>query len=127
MQHTNRRKKSTLRKPIQWPVSREPTLIVIEVDGKSSCCYSIHRETYLRNPDTGECLRMEAWHDVDLWPVFTSIEIDEQLEYILVFPPLPSHWQTFDLWEMKGSKPMYEGGIKRNKDGVYIIKDKQEH
>ncbi|MFM7725977.1 MAG: hypothetical protein ACKO7B_04695 [Flavobacteriales bacterium] len=122
MQHTNRRKKSTLRKPIQWPVSSEPTLIVIEVDGKSSCCYSIHRETYVRNPETCECLRMDEWHNVSLWPIFTALEEDENQEYVLVFPPLPSHWQTFDVWEMKGSKPLYRGGINRNKDGVYIIR-----
>ena len=124
MQPTNRRKKNTLRKPIPWPVSNEPTLIVIEVNGKRISCYSIHRETYLRNPETDEILRMSEWHNVSLWPTFSALDEDENLEYVLVFPPLPSHWQTFDVWEMKGSKPMYKGGIKRNKDGVYIIPDK---
>ena len=124
MQPTNRRKKNTLRKPIHWPVSTEPTLIVIEVNGKRISCYSIHRETYLRNPETDEILRMSEWHNVSLWPTFSALDDDENLEYVLVFPPLPSHWQTFDIWEMKGSKPMYKGGIKRNKDGVYIIPDK---
>ena len=124
MQPTNRRKKNTLRKPISWPVSNESTLIVIEVNGKRISCYSIHRETYLRNPETDEILRMSEWHNVSLWPTFNALDDDENLEYVLVFPPLPSHWQTFDIWEMKGSKPMYKGGIKRNKDGVYIIPDK---
>jgi len=124
MQPTNRRKKNTLRKPIPWPVSNEPTLIAIEVNGKRISCYSIHRETYLRNPETDEILRMSEWHNVSLWPTFSALDEDENLEYVLVFPPLPSHWQTFDVWEMKGSKPMYKGGIKRNKDGVYIIPDK---
>ena len=124
MQHINRTKKSTLRKPIQWPVSDKPTLIVIEANGKRISCYSIHRETYLRNPETDEILRMSEWHNVSLWPIFSALDEDERLEYVLVFPPLPSHWQTFDVWEMKGSKPMYKGGIKRNKDGVYIIPDK---
>jgi len=124
MQPTNRRKKNTLRKPIPWPVSNEPTLIAIEVNGKRISCYSIHRETYLRNPETDEILRMSEWHNVSLWPTFSALDEDENLEYVLVFPPLPSHWQTFDVWEMKGSKPMYKAGIKRNKDGVYIIPDK---
>ena len=105
-------------------MSTDPTLIVIEVNGKRISCYSIHRETYLRNPETDEILRMSEWHNVSLWPTFSSLDEDESLEYVLVFPPLPSHWQTFDVWEMKGSKPMYKGGIMRNKDGVYIIKDK---
>ena len=122
MQPTNRRKKNTLRKPIPWPVSDKPTLIVIEVNGKRISCYSIHRETYLRNPETDEILRMSEWHNVSLWPTFSALDEDENLEYVLVFQPLPSHWQTFDVWEMKGSKPMYAGGIKRNKDGVYIIR-----
>ena len=124
MQPTNRRKKNTLRKPIPWPVSNEPTLIAIEVNGKRISCYSIHRETYLRNPETDEILRMSEWHNVSLWPNFSALDEDENLEYVLVFPSLPSHWQTFDVWEMKGSKPMYKAGIKRNKDGVYIIPDK---
>ena len=124
MQPTNRRKKNTLRKPIPWPVSNEPTLIAIEVNGKRISCYSIHRETYLRNPETDEILRMSEWHNVSLWPTFSALDEDENLEYVLVFPSLPSHWQTFDVWEMKGSKPMYKAGIKRNKDGVYIIPDK---
>ena len=124
MQPTNRRKKNTLRKPIPWPVSDKPTLIVIEVNGKRISCYSIHRETYLRNPETDEILRMSEWHNVSLWPTFSALDEDENLEYVLVFPPFPSHWQTFDVWEMKGSKPMYKAGIKRNKDGVYIIPDK---
>ncbi len=105
-------------------MSSEPTLIVIEVNGKRISCYSIHRETYLRNPETDEILRMSEWHNVSLWPNFSALDEDENLEYVLVFPPLPSHWQTFDVWEMKGSKPMYKGGIKRNNDGVYIIPDK---
>ena len=122
MQPTNRRKKNTLRKPIPWPVSNEPTLIAIEVNGKRISCYSIHRETYLRNPETDEILRMSEWHNVSLWPTFSALDEDENLEYVLVFPPLPSHWQTFDVWEMKGTRPLYRGGIKRNKDGVYIIR-----
>ena len=122
MKHLNRKKKNAIRKPIKWPDSKKPTLLVIEVNGKRNGCYSIHRETYVRNPETCECLRMEEWHNVSLWPIFSALAEDENQEYVLLFPPLPSHWQTFDVWEMKGTRPLYRGGIKRNKDGVYIIR-----
>ena len=123
MQHINRRKKSKVHKPKQWPISQEPTLVVIGVAESRSSCYSIHRETFLRNPETNECLRMEAWYNVSLWPIFLGLDKNEEIEYTLVFPPLPSHWQSFDLWEMSGSKPMYKSGIRRNSDGVYIVSD----
>ena len=124
MQHTNRRKKSKVQKPTQWPICQEPTLVVIGIDGSSSCCYSIHRETFLRNPETNECLRMEAWYNVSLWPNFLGIDEVEEIEYTLVFPSLPSHWQSFDLWEMSGTKPIYQSGIRRNSDGVYLLSDR---
>lgn len=123
MQPTNSRKKNAVQKPKRWPVSQEPTLVVIGVDGARISCYSIHRETFLRNPETNECLRMEAWYNVSIWPDFLGLDEDEEQEYTLVFPPLPSHWQTFDLWEMSGSKPLYRSGISRNRDGVYILPD----
>ena len=124
MQPINRRKKIKSHKPKQWPISQEPTLVVIGVDGSRTGCYSIHRETFLRNPETNECLRMQAWYNVSLWPEFLALDEDEELEYTLVFPPLPSHWHNFDLWEMSGSKPMYKSGIRRNSDGVYLLSDR---
>jgi hypothetical protein len=124
MQPINRRKKIKSYKPKQWPISQEPTLVVIGVDGSRTGCYSIHRETFLRNPETNECLRMQAWYNVSLWPEFLALDEDEELEYTLVFPPLPSHWQSFDLWEMSGSKPMYKSGIRRNSNGVYLLSDR---
>jgi hypothetical protein len=123
MQPINHRNKSKVQKPMQWPFFQEPTLVVIGIDGSSSSCYSIHRETFIRNPETNECLRMQAWYNVSLWPEFVALDEDEELEYSLVFPALPSHWQTFDLWEMNGSKPMYKSGIRRNSDGVYLLSD----
>ena len=124
MQPINRRKKIKSHKPKQWPISQEPTLVVIGVDGSRTGCYSIYRETFLLNPETNECLRMQAWYNVSLWPEFLALDEDEKLEYTLVFPPLPSHWQNFDLWEMSGSKPMYKSGIRRNSDGVYLLSDR---
>jgi hypothetical protein len=124
MQHTNRRKKNKMQKPKQWPISQEPTLVVIGIEGSSCSCYSIHRETFIRNPETNECLRMEAWYNVSLWPNFLGLDEDEDLEYTLVFPSLPSHWQSFDLWEMSGTKPIYQRGIRRNSDGVYLLSDR---
>jgi hypothetical protein len=121
-------------KPLVWPVSEEPTIIIVCVDGfpipgdidpeAYMDRYSIHRETFVRNPETGECLRLEAWYDVSLWPSFRMLRKFEKAEYTLVFPPLPSHWQSFDLWEMKGTLPLYISGIRRNHDGIYIVYDK---
>lgn len=127
MQDTNRKNQGVKHKPITWPENAKPTLVVIQVNGKRTYGYSIHRETYLRNPETGESIRMVEWHNVSLWPIFTPLDMDERKEYVLVFPPLPNHWQTLDVWEMKGSMPLYIGGIKRNIDDVYILSEKCEY
>ena len=115
------KKKQTTHKHGVWRESKEPTIVVVRMSGKNFRCYCIHRETFLRNPETTECLRMEAWYDVSLWPNFVRLERNETHEYTLVFPALPAHWQTFDLWEMKGTGPHYVSGIGRNTSGVYII------
>ena len=131
---TKQPKKKPHVKPHVWPETKKPTIVIVGVDGfpipgdidpeAHVDCYCIHRETFVRNPETGECLRMEAWYDVNIWPAFRKLKKYERAEYTLVFPPLPSHWQTFDLWEMKGTLPLYISGIRRNEDGVYIVKNK---
>jgi hypothetical protein len=101
--------------------SSEPTIIILLLNGYNLCSFCIHRETYLRNPETNECIKMQAHYNASIWPRFKSIAKKEIQEYILIFPALPTHWRNFDFWETKGSRPMYTGPVPRNPYGVYIL------
>ena len=118
---TKQRQKKLMETPSPCTELQLPTIVKVAVDGALIKGYSIHRETYLRNPETNECLRMEGWKDVYLFPKFWDLEIHEKKLFTLIFPPLPAHWHVFDFWESKGRKPLYRAGILRNSDNLYFI------
>ena len=97
------------------------SIVVVRLKGSSKLTYSIHRETYLRNPETCEMLLMTAWHNVPLYPTFWPVEEEGTVQFAIVFPPMPKHWRLFEFWEMRGEDPFYAKGIQRNTDEVYIV------
>lgn len=100
---------------------KESTIVVIRYEGRPHEEYSLHRETFLRNPETDELLRMIAWHNVPIYPSFWPLDKYAKAQFAIVFPPLPHHWRTFELWEMKGLHPFYATHISRRKDELYIL------
>ncbi|MFM7730396.1 MAG: hypothetical protein ACKO6L_05115 [Flavobacteriales bacterium] len=97
------------------------TIVIVRCHGNPRRTYSIHRETCLRNPETDELIRMTAWHNVPIYPTFWPLDAKGKAQFALVFPPLPTHWKTFEFWEMRGENPFYTAHIKRSADELYIV------
>jgi len=84
---------------------------------------NIFPTTYLVNRETGKKLQIEFSLDIPVAPKFhLSRRVKEQIRFTLIFPKLPSDWQTFTLIEeSERENPLVKFDIKRNKFGVYKV------
>lgn len=84
---------------------------------------NIFPTTYLVNRETGKKLRMEFALDIPVAPKCHFFKrVNEQIRFTLIFPKLPTDWQTFTLIEESDREnPLVKFDIKRNKFGVYKV------
>ena len=84
---------------------------------------NIFPTTDLVNRETGKKLQMEFALDIPVAPKCHFFrKVNEQIRFALIFPKLPTDWQTFTLIEeSERENPLVKFDIKRNKLGVYDL------
>lgn len=84
---------------------------------------NIWKTSYLLNPITVESVSLLEAINIPLAPQRHYLKkFGDSLRFVLVFPPLPAHWESFDFVEhCRGEMGLSASNILRNNTGVYKV------
>ena len=78
------------------------------------------KETILKDQTTGDELQLIGTKNIGYYPEKVYLDnFGDFHHFILYFPPVPKHWEVFDLMELDADNPFEYKNIQRNSTGIY--------
>ena len=83
---------------------------------------NMHKTAFLKNKENGDTIYLIDAINIPFAPARHYLQRKgDSLNFVLIFPHIPKHWQTFDFIEGYSGSSLSSIGITRNETGVYQI------
>ena len=83
---------------------------------------NIHKSCFIRDVVSGEKLKLVTAINIPFSPAKHYLrDLNDSLNFVIVFPGIPKHWLAFDFIEGACENDLSSHGIVRNDSGIYKI------